>query len=59
MTTTFAYEVNDARGNKHSGTLEAETADEASQQLRRDGYQVVDLKEDDGGDGGSLLPRRI
>ena len=33
----FQYRVRDTLGNVHEGTLEAESSDEATQQLRRDG----------------------
>jgi type IV pilus assembly protein PilC len=53
----YEYRVRDPLGNTHQGTVEAASPEEARQQLRRDGFQVLDLDEDDGGEG--LLPRRI
>lgn len=45
MSLTFQYRARDALGNTHHGTLEAESADEASSQLRRDGFAVQELEE--------------
>lgn len=47
-TLTFQYRVRDSLGNEHEGTLDAVNRDEAVQQLRRDGLQVVDIEEDSG-----------
>ena len=52
----FSYRVRDPLGNTHEGTLEAPSREEAEQQLRRDGFQVLDLEEDD---DAPLLARRI
>jgi type IV pilus assembly protein PilC len=54
---TFQYRVRDSRGNYLEGTLDAATADDAAQQLRRDGFQVVELSE--GGDDEGLFPRPV
>lgn len=55
---TFAYRVRDPLGNILNGTIEALDIDEATQQLRNDGFQVLELDED--GDGlGGLFARRI
>jgi type IV pilus assembly protein PilC len=43
-------------GNEHEGNLEATTLDDARQQLRQDGFQVLKLEEED---EASLFPRRI
>lgn len=54
----FAYRARDPLGNLIDGTLEALSAAEASQQLRRDGLQVLALDEvDEAAD--ALFPRRI
>ncbi len=51
----FQYRVRDPLGNLVVGELAAASLDDASQQLRRDGFQIVELNEDEGG----LIPRRI
>lgn len=45
---TFQYRVRDALGKEHQGTVDAVNRDEAVQQLRRDGMQVLELDEDAG-----------
>ncbi len=54
---TFQYRVRDSLGNFLEGTLDAATADDAAQQLRRDGFHVVELSE--GGDDEGLFPRPV
>ena len=54
---TFQYRVRDPLGNTHNGTLEAASFEEATQQLRRDGFQILDLDEADA--AGGLFPKRI
>ena len=54
---TYQYRVRDPMGNTHTGSIEAASVEDATQQLRRDGFQVLELDEDDGDDG--LFPRRI
>lgn len=54
---TFQYRVRDPLGNTHDGTLEAASLEDARQQLRRDGFQVLDL--DEGDDEEGLFPRRV
>jgi type IV pilus assembly protein PilC len=54
---TFRYQVRDPLGRTHDGTIEAASAEEASQLLRRDGFQVLALEESDADAG--LIPRRI
>jgi len=53
---TFQYKVKDPLGNTHEGTVDAASVEEATQQLRRDGFQVLDLDE---ADSGGLFPKRI
>ena len=53
----YEYRVRDPLGNTHEGTLDAASLEEASQQLRRDGFQVLEIDEADA-DGG-LLPQGI
>ncbi len=53
---TFQYRVRDAMGNAHTGEVEATSVEEATQHLRRDGFQVLDLTET--GDDG-IFPRRV
>ena len=52
----FAYRVRDPLGAIHDGKLDAANADAAGQQLRRDGFAVLELNEADVGD---LFPRRV
>jgi type IV pilus assembly protein PilC len=54
---SFAYRVRDPLGNTHQGTLEAPSLEDARQQLRREGFQILDLDEADGEEG--LFPRRV
>jgi type IV pilus assembly protein PilC len=42
---TYEYRVRDSIGTVHEGTLDATSRDEASQQLRHDGYEILDLEE--------------
>jgi len=53
----FVYRVQDARGHVIAGQIEAATAAAAQQQLRSDGFTVLELEEEDG--LGSLFPRRV
>ncbi|MCE9543942.1 MAG: type II secretion system F family protein [Planctomycetia bacterium] len=46
---TFQFKVRDPLGNVHNGTVEALSADEATQQLRREGFHVLQLDEDEQG----------
>jgi type IV pilus assembly protein PilC len=55
--TTFAYQARDPLGQIASGTLDVESRDDAVSRLKRDGYQVVELEEEES--GLTLLPRRI
>lgn len=52
----YEYRVRDSMGSTHTGSVEASSVEEATQQLRHDGFQVLDL--DEAGDDG-LFPRRI
>ena len=54
---SYQYRVKDPLGTIHDGTLEASSQDDAAQQLRRDGFQVLEIYESDS-DGG-LLPKRV
>jgi type IV pilus assembly protein PilC len=53
---TYQYRVRDPMGNTHTGSVEATSVEDATQQLRRDGFQVLEL--DEAGDD-SLFPSRI
>ena len=44
---TFQYRVRDPLGNTHDGTVEAVNLDDAAEQLRHDGFEVLELDEDD------------
>lgn len=46
MSATFLYKARDPLGNIFEGTVDAVDVDEATQQLRRDGYSVLDIEED-------------
>jgi len=54
---TFQYRVRDPLGNTHNGTLEATSLEDATQQLSRDGFQILELQEGDG--EGGLFARRV
>src|SRR5258708_5597746 len=56
-TVTFQYRVRDPLGNLHQGQLDAASAADATQQLRRDGFQVLDVDEAD--DDAGLFARRV
>jgi type IV pilus assembly protein PilC len=53
---SFTYTVRDALGNTVDGSLDLETREAATQRLRRDGYQIVALEEED---EGGLIPRGV
>jgi type IV pilus assembly protein PilC len=55
--TSYQYRVRDPMGNVHTGNVDATSVEAATQQLRRDGFQVLELDED--GADGDLFPRRI
>ncbi len=54
----FTYRVRDPLGKLHEGQVEAPTMEDAVQQLRRDGFHVLDLQEAEAAPGG-LFPRRV
>lgn len=56
-TLSFQYRARDPLGNLLQGAIQATSADDASQQLRRDGFQVLEVGEAD--DPGELFARRI
>jgi type IV pilus assembly protein PilC len=56
-TLNFTYKVRNALGKTSEGTLEAASREEATAKLRKDGFQVVELAEED--EGLELLPKRI
>lgn len=55
MSLTFQYRAKDSLGVEHDGTVNAPSLEAASQQLRRDGLQVLEIDEETGG----LLPRGV
>jgi type IV pilus assembly protein PilC len=59
VSVSFAYQVRDPRGNVLDGVVKAANADDATQQLRREGFMVVALKEEDDAEAAPLFPRRI
>lgn len=54
--TTYQYRARDTLGNVHNGSIEADSSDDASARLRRDGLHVIDIDE---ADGDSLIPKRV
>ncbi|NUQ64999.1 MAG: type II secretion system F family protein [Pirellulales bacterium] len=54
---SYQYRVRDPMGKVHEGTLEAASLEEAGQQLRRDGFHVLELEESDAGE--PLFPARV
>ncbi len=54
---TFQYTARDSRGNAIKGQLEAVSADDAEQRLRQDGFQSVQVLDEQ--DSAPLFPRRI
>jgi type IV pilus assembly protein PilC len=54
---SYQYRVRDPMGKTHDGTLEAASLEEATQQLRRDGFQVLELEE--GESDAPLFPPRV
>src|SRR5438046_635068 len=59
MSVSFAYQVRDPRGNTIDGVIEAANPDDAAQLLRREGFQILALKEEAPANVGSLIPRRV
>ncbi|NLS94391.1 MAG: type II secretion system F family protein [Planctomycetaceae bacterium] len=55
---TYAYRVRDPLGNIFDGTIQALNVDDAAQQLRSDGFQVLEIDEDSD-PFGALFARRI
>jgi len=53
---TYQYRVRDPLGNTHEGMLDATSVDDATQQLRRDGFEVLDLEERE---ASPLLQRHV
>ncbi|MGD0899139.1 MAG: type II secretion system F family protein [Thermoguttaceae bacterium] len=52
----FQYRVRDPLGNVHEGSIEAASAEAATQQLRRDGFHVLEVGE---AESDSLFPPRV
>jgi type IV pilus assembly protein PilC len=53
----FEYKVRDALGKTHEGSIEAASADDATQELRRDGFAVLSLEESSS--KGGLFAKRV
>ena len=53
----FEYTARDALGKTHDGNIEAASAEEATQELRRDGFHVLSIEEHSG--GGGLFAKRV
>ncbi|NIL96351.1 MAG: type II secretion system F family protein, partial [Planctomycetales bacterium] len=58
MSLSYLYKARDPLGNIFQGTLAAHSVEEATQQLRRDGYHVCEIEEESGGWEG-LFGKRI
>lgn len=56
---TYQYTVCDPSGKTHSGSIDSPTAEEAAQQLRRDGFQVIEIEDEDDAEGGGLFAKKI
>ena len=54
----YQYRVKDPLGNVLEGNLEAASVEEATQQLRRDGFSVLEVQEGEG-TVAPLFPRRV
>lgn len=54
---SYQYRVRDPMGKIHEGTVEAATPEDAGQQLRRDGFQVLEIEEADADQ--PLFPARV
>jgi type IV pilus assembly protein PilC len=54
---SFTYSARDPLGKLIAGTLEVDSRDEALLRMKREGLQVVEIDEEEG--GFELLPRRI
>lgn len=57
LLSTFEYKVRDPLGGTQEGTIEAANITAAEQQLRKSGFQILELEEESG--GLSLLERPI
>lgn len=57
MTATFDYTARDPLGKVIRGSLEATSREDAMQNLSRDGFEVLQVEDED--DAGGLFPRRI
>jgi type IV pilus assembly protein PilC len=55
--TAYQYRVRDPMGHIHTGSVDAMSTEDASQQLHRDGFHVLEL--DEAGDDGELFARRV
>jgi type IV pilus assembly protein PilC len=58
MPISFLYKARDPLGNIYEGTVDAANVDEATQQLRRDGYKVLEIDEESS-ELALLLGKRI
>ena len=57
MNLTYQYRVRDPLGNTLTGTLEAASLEDASQLLRQDGFQILEIDEEE--PEGGLFARRV
>ncbi len=56
---TYQYTVRDPLGNTHKGSVDSPSVEEATQQLRRDGFSVIDIEDEDDEAGVGLFAKRI
>lgn len=54
----FAYRVRDPLSKVHEGTVQAATLEDAAQELRQEGFHILDLTEAEESEG-PLFPRRV
>ena len=52
----YDYRARDPLGNTHEGVIEAASEEEATQHLRRDGFQILEIDE---ADSAGLIPQRV
>ena len=55
---TYQYTVRDPLGNTHNGVIDSPSVEEATQQLRRDGFQVIGIEDEDA-QGGGLFAKKV
>src|SRR3712207_1321285 len=56
---SFEYRARDPLGHIHQGSIEATSEEDATQQLRRDGFTILELKEEDDAAGLGIFAKRV